>query len=310
MAAARHVISLDDLSDSDIDGIVRRGTELAASSRRPPPGPRPLDGRVLGVWFSRTSTRTRTAFTSAALRLGAQVVTFGPDDLQTNTGESLDDTARVLGRMLDGLVVRTAGPEADMRALGIHNRVVVNAMSTEEHPTQALADLATMAAHFGAVDGVRVLYTGEGNNSAVALARGLSRYPGTLLDLRTPAGYGLPSGVLDEVVAVARSHGSRVTESHDLDRLPSEVDVVYTTRWQTTGTSKADPRWRTAFEPFRVDGTLMARFGGARFMHDLPAHRGEEVTAEVLDGVAAIAFDQAEMKMHSATAVLEWCFRS
>ncbi|MFF1946133.1 ornithine carbamoyltransferase [Rhodococcus qingshengii] len=308
--AARHVISLNDLSDYDIHGIVHRGAELAALPRTRLPGPGLLDGLVLGVWFNRTSTRTRTAFTTAALRLHAQVVTFGPNDLQTNTGETLDDTARVLGRMLDGLVVRTAGPEAEMRALGRYNTVLVNAMSAEEHPTQALADLSTLAARFGTVDGLRVLYVGEGNNTAVALARGLSRYSGTLLDLRTPPGYGLPKDVLDEAADTARRHGSRVIESHDLDHLPSEVEVVYTTRWQTTGTSKADPGWRKDFERFRVDGELFARFPNARFMHDLPAHRGEEVTGEVLDGAKSIAFDQAEMKMHSATAIWEWCYQS
>jgi ornithine carbamoyltransferase len=299
----RHVISLRQLGNADIDWIVQRGVSLAAD-----PAPRPaLQGRIVGVYFSKTSTRTRTSFTAGALRLGAQVVTYGPGDLQLNTGESIADTARVLGGMLDGLVIRTAGPPEEMHVFAEHCPAVVNAMSADEHPTQALADLTTMSAEFGGVKGLRVLYVGEGNNTAAALALALPRYAGTELDLRTPPGYGLAQPLLAEATALAERHGSRISESHDLNGLPEDVDAVYTTRWQTTGTSKPDPQWRTVFAPFKVDDALLDRYPRARFMHDLPAHRGEEVTAAVLDGPASIAFRQAQHKLHSAMAVLEWC---
>jgi ornithine carbamoyltransferase len=301
----RSLISIRDLHDDDLDEIVRRGVDFAAGAVPQ----RALAGRVVGVLFTRTSTRTRTAFTVGALRLGARTVSYGPDDLQVNTGETVADTARVLGGMLDGLVIRTAGPAAEMREFASHGAAVVNAMSAPEHPTQALADLTTLSARFGWLKNLRVLYVGEGNNTAAALALALPRM-GVELDLRTPPGYGLAPDVLAEAVALAARHGSRVRERHDLAALPAEIDVVYTTRWQTTGTTKPDPAWREVFAPFRVDDALLARYPDARFMHDLPAHRGEEVTASVLDGPASIAFEQAQYKLHSAAAVLHWCLAS
>ncbi|GHC96538.1 ornithine carbamoyltransferase [Nocardiopsis terrae] len=305
MTNVRHLLSLRDLSVAEVTDIARRGTEIAAD-----PGVcgTPLRGRIVGVYFRVTSTRTRTAFSTAAMRLGAQVMPYGPADLQLNTGETVADTARVLSGMLDGLVARTAGPFDELRTLaGQKDMAVVNAMNEDEHPTQALADLTTLLTRFPSLDGVRVLYVGEGNNTAVALARSLPLFRGAELELRTPPGYGLDPAVLAEARGLAEAHGSRVVERHDMHGLPARVDAVYTTRWQTTGTSKADPEWREVFSLFTVDTDLMGRYPDAVFLHDLPAHRGDEVTAEVLDGPSSIAFEQAQNKLHSAMAVLEWC---
>ncbi len=300
----RHLISIDDLDDGDLDHLARRGAEFASGLAEQA---RPLRDTVVGVLFRKTSTRTRTAFSAGALRLGAGLITYGPGDLQENTGESVEDTATVLSRMLDVLVARTAGAEAELRAYAAQTRMaVVNAMSAVEHPTQALTDLTTMLRHFGRIDGLRVLYVGEGNSTASALTLALSRFAGAELHLRTPAGYGVEQSFLDRAEVSAKQSGAHIGQRHDMDELPP-VDIVYTTRWQTTGSSKPDPDWRTVFEPFRVNGAVMAACPGAVFMHDLPAHRGEEVCADVLDGPASIAFDQAENKYHSARAVLEWC---
>lgn len=300
----RSLISVDDLTDDELRALVDRGVHYSTGRVA---HPLPLEGLIAGIYFRMTSTRTRTAFSSGALRLGARLISYGPDDLQTNTGESSEDTGRVFSRMLDVLVARTGGPTAEMRAWAAQDRMsVINAMSAEEHPTQALTDLTTLLRHFGRVAGLRVLYVGEGNNTAAALALALSRYPGTELHLRTPPGYGLPERYLRRAAENAERAGSSVEQRHDMARLP-EVDVVYTTRWQTTGTTKPDPRWREVFAPFRVDRAVLATSPGAVFLHDLPAHRGDEVTAEVLDGPCSLAFDQAENKYHSARAVLEWC---
>ena len=306
MTDVRHLISLNDLTGDQIEQIVLRGVKIAEDVTA---FDDVLRDRVIGIYFSKTSTRTRTAFTTGALRLGAKTIAYGPGDLQLNTGETIEDTGRVLAGMLDGLVLRTAGPPAEMRALAAHTMPVVNAMSAEEHPTQGLADLTTMMARFGRVEGLRVLYAGEGNNTAAALARALPRFHGTVLDLRTPPGYGLEPHILAEAEALAARSGAVVRERHDMTDLPADTDVVYTTRWQTTGTTKPDPDWRTTFEPFRVDASVMARCPRALFMHDLPAHRGEEVSADVLDGPLSIAFEQARHKLHSAMAVLGWTQR-
>ncbi|MGW0416115.1 ornithine carbamoyltransferase [Streptomyces collinus] len=300
----RHLISIEDLGFEEMRGIVRRGAEFAAGRGE---DARPLHDAVVGVLFRKTSTRTRTAFSAGALRLGGRLITYGPGDLQENTGETVEDTASVLSRMLDVLVARTAGSEAELRAFAAQRRMaVINAMSAAEHPTQALTDLTTLLRRFGRIDGLRVLYLGEGNNTASALTLALSRYPGTELHLRTPRGYGVDQYYLDRAAEYAAAGGGLVSQRHDPADLP-EVDVVYTTRWQTTGTTKADPEWRRAFEPFRVDKAVMETSPDALFMHDLPAHRGDEVSADVLDGPASIAFEQAENKYHSARAVLEWC---
>jgi ornithine carbamoyltransferase len=181
---------------------------------------------------------------------------------------------------------------------------VINAMCAEEHPTQAIADLATLQALYGGLRGLRILYVGEGNSTAEALVWACSM-AGIDLFLHTPPGY----GVRDELIGRcgARARGSVVEQCHDMELLPAGVDVVYTTRWQTTGTSKPDPAWRVHFRPFQVDEAVMARYQDAHLMHDLPAYRGEEVTADVLDGPACVAFKQARYKLFSAMAVLEWC---
>ncbi|MDJ1131425.1 ornithine carbamoyltransferase [Streptomyces iconiensis] len=297
------LFSLGELEPAALRRLTERSVELFHDRRA---HEYPLRGQAVGVLFTRTSTRTRTAFTVGTLRLGGSPVTYGPDDLQLNTGESVGDTGRVLGAMLDALVARTAGPVAELRQLAhAGGQPVINAMSAEEHPTQGLCDLATLTLAFGDLGGLRLLYVGEGNNTAVALAHGLSAVPDARVTFAVPAGYGLPPGELAAARRRAKATGARLDEVHALTEAPAEVDVVYTTRWQTTGTSKPDPAWREAFRPFHVGAALMRSRPGARFLHDLPAHRGDEVAGEVLDGPGSLAWTQAAMKLPSAMAVLE-----
>ena len=303
----RNLLSLADLTVAELNNLVRRAAEIAAGGRVEPV----LRGRAVGIYFRKTSTRTRTSFTIAAGRLGAQVVALGPHDLQTNTGESMADTARVLSGYLDVLIVRTAESVAEMQLLGSSGRMaVINAMSDTEHPTQAIADLATLYERFGRLDGIRVLYVGEGNSTAGALALALARVPGARLTLLTPPGYGLPSEIARRAHSWASIGGTRIEECHDPHGPIDQYDVVYATRWLTTGTVRSDPNWAEVFRPFRVTRELLTRASGpspAVFLHDLPAVRGEDVDADVLDGPYSLAFRQAEMKLYTALAVLEWC---
>jgi ornithine carbamoyltransferase len=304
----RHLISINDLGTPELRRIVGRAAEFSMARTRHMPV---LDGMVTGIYFRKTSTRTRTSFSVAALRLGAKVLTFGPADLQVQTGESLEDTTAVLSVMLDQLVVRTAEDPSELRTYAAQQRMsVVNAMTADEHPTQAITDLATMLCRFGRLEKLRICYIGEGNNTAAALALALSRFKGTTLSLRTPPGYGMDPAILKMATESAEACGAVIEEQHTMDDLPTDLDVIYTTRWQTTGTTKPDPNWRADFAPFQVTADLWRRSPRAMFLHDLPAHRGDEVTAEVLDGPASIAFDQAENKLYGAMAVLEWCARA
>jgi ornithine carbamoyltransferase len=305
--AVRHLLSLSELGLETISHLIKRTVEISKRAKVP----KPLVNRVVGLYFRRHSTRTRSAFTVGAIKLGAATVVYQPDDLQILTGESLEDTARVLSGYLDAFVMRTNGPIHEMEAFANQSRMaVINAMSANEHPTQAIADLATIYEAFGRHSDVHVLYIGEGNNTASALAYAASVMPGLQLTLVTPQGYGLPECILDKVKSAAKQSGAFVTQHHNLDELPKRVDVVYTTRWQTMGEPKPDANWKERFGPYRVTPALMAQVSkplGTIFMHDLPAIRGSDVTDDVLDGPQSWAFKQAQHKLTSAMAILEWC---
>jgi len=305
---ARHVLSLKNIGAQNLSAIIDDSLQIAAGV---PHETKPLAGKIAGIYFRGTSTRTRTAFSVGALKLGASIVTYGPDDLQITTGETIEDTARVLSGFLDLLVVRTNSSIAEMNALASQDRMaVINALSDDEHPTQAIADLATIKEALGRLD-VHLLYLGEGNSSAAALALAVSMTPGMRLTAVTPEGYGIRAPVLDTVNTLARQHGSVVEQHHRIDKLPRQVDVVYTTRWQTMGVAKPEPGWLEKFKPYRVTKLLMEevgkRSGTTIFLHDLPAIRGLEVDNDVLDGPQSRAFRQSQHKLHSAMAVLRWC---
>jgi ornithine carbamoyltransferase len=304
----RHLLSLAHLEASDIVDIVNRTERIATGQHAEGQS---LRGKAVGIYFRKTSTRTRTAFSLGAAKLGAAVVVYGPHDLQINTGETVQDTTRVLSEYLDALVVRTAECIDEMELFASQRTMsVINAMSDKEHPTQALADLAMLQRHFGHLRGLTVLYLGEGNSTAAGLALAISKMEQMKLTLLTPDGYGLPREILEQSQLFARRSGSRIEQYHDLAYLPEQVDVVYTARWQTTGSSKSDPNWRTYFRPFSVTQRLMERVSksaGTIFMHDLPAVRDEDVMSDVLDGSQSIAFQQAGNKLFGAMAVLEWC---
>jgi len=305
----KHLLSLSDLDSATILSLAETAVAIAEGRSGLE---RPLAGRIVGIYFRKTSTRTRTAFTVAAMKLGAQVIAYGPNDLQLVTGESVPDTTRVLANYLDAIVIRTNETIEEMRQFALQDRMaVVNAMSDHEHPTQALADLATLREQFGRLAGLHLLYMGEGNNSASAISLAVARIPGMRLTIVTPKGYGLPENFLEEVQAMAAANGSEVEQHHDMGRLPHGVDAVYTTRWLTMGVKKADPDWIPLFRPYTVTAAVMAEVskadGSTVFLHDLPAMRGYEVLDEVLDSPQSIAFRQAHHKLTSAMAVLNWC---
>ncbi|MFB6624865.1 ornithine carbamoyltransferase [Streptomyces sp. NPDC056374] len=301
----RNLISLADLKPEQLARIVARAVEFGTGGV----DDKPLAGRQVGVYFRKSSTRTRTSFWSGATRLGADVITFGPDELQLTTGETVEDTSRVLGQYLDALVVRTNGDVAEMRRLGgSPDLAVVNALSLDEHPTQAIADLTTLAEHFGKLAGLHVLVVGEGNSSGAALALAGALTPGLRITLLSPEGYEVPKSTMDLVDELSGGDHQvrRITDPAEVE---GPVDAVYTSRWQTMGVPKADPDWLTAFEGFAIDRAFFERYSGPDtvFLHDLPAVRGQEVTDEVLDGECSLAWRQAHHKMTAAMAVLEWC---
>ncbi|MBA3534859.1 MAG: ornithine carbamoyltransferase [Ardenticatenales bacterium] len=305
--APNHFLTLSDLDPAIqtelIMQSVRYGADYSADATI-------LAGKVVGSYFSKPSTRTRSAFSVGALRLGSQLVTYGPQDLQLTTGETLEDTARVLAGYLDALVVRSNGPIEKMHTLTKQNRMpIINAMSENEHPTQALTDLSTMQEHFGALQDLHVLYLGEGNNTAAALALAVANTPQMKITFVTPPDYGLPESLLAQAQSRADKHKACIVHHHDISKLPQPVDVVYATRWETMGVFHTDSNWKDRFWPYSVTETLMdhvSRTNHTVFMHDLPAVRGDDVSSAVLDGPQSIAWRQAEYKMFSAMALLKW----
>jgi ornithine carbamoyltransferase len=302
----RSFLSLSVLSDTDVSSICQLVTTAA---RTPEVFNGALSGRVVGLWFAVPSTRTRSSFWRAALDLSANVMSFGPFDLQKTTGESFLDTGHALSNTVDILVVRTNGPDEELHELANGHPAVINAMSRCEHPTQAIGDFATIQERRGDMDNLRLSYFGEGNNTAAALALLFSILPGATLRFYTPKMYSISDALLAAAQARAERCGSRIFVEHSIPAALPKADVIYTTRWQTMGVPHLDPSWRDDFEPFRVDAALFERVAedDSIFMHDLPAMRGEEVTKEVLDSVRSVAWHQAFHKITGAKATLAWC---
>jgi ornithine carbamoyltransferase len=305
---ATHLLSLEGLGAKMLTRLIDRSVKFASSRGVIQ---KSLAGKIVGVYFRKPSTRTRSAFTVGALRLGAQTVAYGPNDLHLVTGETIEDTARVLSGYLDALVIRTNDSIAEMIALADQNEMaVINAMSDNEHPTQAIADLSTIKEYFGRLEGIHVLYLGEGNNTAAALALAVAQTPGMKVTFVTPEGYGIPEPLIKQAHRLAKTHGAAIEHHHRMDKLPRNVDAVYTTRWQTMGAPHADPNWIGKFWPYSVTPAVMtevSKSSGTIFLHDLPAVRGEDVHEEVLNCPQSLAWRQARHKLFGAMAVLEWC---
>jgi ornithine carbamoyltransferase len=201
-----------------------------------------------------------------------------------------------------------------MKALATQQGMaVINAMSDCEHPTQAIADLSALKERFGRLADVHVLYLGEGNNTAVALALAVAQTPGMKATFITPEGYSLPEPPLKQAQQLAARYNAVIEHHHNIDDLPRDVAAVYATRWRTMGAPHTDAHWLDKFRPFCVTPQIMeivSKGGGTVFLHDLPAVRGEDVLAEVLDGPQSLAWRQARHKLFGAMAVLEWCLGS
>lgn len=253
---ARHLLSIADLKQEDLMHLIRRSVDFGTGRAA---GERPLQDKVVGIYFRKTSTRTRTSFTVGAMKLGGQVVTYGPNDLQSATGETLEDTGKTLSRYLDLLVVRSNENLDEMRALARQvDMGVINALSEGEHPTQAIADLGTLLEAFGRLEGIHLLYLGEGTSTAAALALSIGRIPGMKFTVVTPQGYGLPWEVLERARRYTAESGAVVDQHHDLGNLPRNVDAVYTSRWQTMGVVKGEEDWQRTFAPYKVTAAVMS----------------------------------------------------
>ena len=297
----RHFLDLDRLDAKTLRRIVDFGR--AFKRGRPPQGrAQPLAGLTLAMIFEKPSTRTRASFQVAMQQLGGQVVGLGRAESQLGRGETIADTARVLSRYADAIMLRTDDP-AKLREMAAHATVpVINGLTDRSHPCQIMGDVMTFEERKGPIAGRRVAWCGDGNNVAASWIQAAARFRFSLR-LACPSALA-PDGA---VLAWAKREGADVAVLADPAAAVAGADLVVTDTWVSMG-QKGGARRRRLLKSFRVDARLMAHAKkDALFMHCLPAHRGEEVTDEVMDGPRSAVWDEAENRLHAQKGILYWC---
>ncbi len=299
MSPPRHFLDLDELGGETLRRILDLGTALKGGDRR---DERPLTGKTLVMIFEKPSTRTRVSFQVGMQQLGGQVVVLDSGHTQLGRGESVADTARVLSRYADAIMIRTDAVDK-LRELSAHADVpVINGLTDDSHPCQLMADVMTFEEHRGPIADKVVGWCGDGNNMAVSWIHAAACF-GFELRLACPEPLRPPA----QVLARARAGGGRIVVTDDPAEAVREADCVVTDTWVSMG-DKAAANRHNMLAPYRVDQALMARAKpDAVFMHCLPAHRGEEVTAEVIDGPRSLVWDEAENRLHAQKGILAWC---
>jgi ornithine carbamoyltransferase len=263
----------------------------------------PADGRTLAMIFQKNSTRTRFSFDAAIRQLGGAGIISTGSDMQLGRGESIEDTAKVLSRMVDAVMIRANSHEDVERFAQASTIPVINGLTDKSHPCQIMADLLTIEEHRGDVRGKTIAWVGDGNNVCASFIHAAPKL-GFELKIACPAVYH------PDLVDLARAEGEqgRVSMMHDAKEAVRGADVVVTDTWVSMGDTDHDERIE-AFEPFQVDEALMGEAAsGAAFLHCLPAHRGEEVTHAVIDGPSSLVWDEAENRIHAQKSILAWCF--
>lgn len=298
-------LSLKSIDGSELEDLLEEAMRLKNEGLK---GLRPLSGRAVGLLFEKPSTRTRVSFEVAVLRLGGHPMSLAAGELQIGRGETIEDTGRVLSRYLDGLVVRTYGQDR-IEAIAAASAVpVVNALTDLCHPCQALADMLTILEYKGTLAGLALAYVGDGNNVAHSLMRAGTKL-GMEVRIATPQGHGPLAEIVDECAEYCDIYGSRLSVGSDPKAAAGGADVLYTDAWVSMGSGDEQTRPPEEFVPFRVDEGLVELAGGdVMVMHCLPAHRGQEITDEVLDGSHSAVWDQAENRLHAQVALLATIF--
>ena len=300
MKKVRHLLTIRDLTAQEIQSLFTQATRLKKSTSRT----EPLRGKTLGLMFQKPSVRTKVSFEVGMNQLGGQTLYMGPVELEQGKRESAKDLARVLSRYLDGIVSRTFGHQDVVEMAEWATIPVINGLSDESHPCQALADLFTIQEKTGKLRGVKMAYVGDGNNVCHSLIEATA-LTGVHLAIATPAGYEPKPEVVQWAQAQARKTGSQITLTQNPKEAVSGATIVYTDVWTSMGQEKERQQRQRIFLDFQVNRALMQQAAkGALFMHCLPAHRGEEVSDDLMDSKQAIVYDQAENRLHLQKAIL------
>ncbi|MBV1706943.1 MAG: ornithine carbamoyltransferase [Hyphomicrobiales bacterium] len=305
----RHFLDLTDISAAQLRRVLDMAVEIKRERqavRSGTPGAvasRPLRDKVLAMIFDRPSTRTRVSFDVGMRELGGETIMLTGDEMQLGRGETIADTARVLSRYVDAIMIRTLA-HGDLIELAQNASVpVINGLTKRTHPCQVMADVMTFEEHRGPIKGRTLAWTGDFNNVLTSLIHAAEKFDFTL-NIATPQELSPPAGVLAE----ARQRGARVVAVHNPFEAVAGADAVISDCWVSMGDEDAGRR-HNLLAPFQVNARLMAAASrDAIFMHCLPAHRGEEVTDDVIDGPQSVVFDEAENRLHAQKGVLAWCF--
>ncbi|HEY9080671.1 ornithine carbamoyltransferase [Magnetovibrio sp.] len=301
MSAPKHFLDLHKLDAGTLHAILDLGSAIKAG-RDMEGDTRILSGKTLAMIFEKPSTRTRVSFEVGMQQLGGHVVVMDDHGSQLGRGETVADTARVLSRYVDAIMIRTDKPEKLAELASYASVPVINGLTDDSHPCQLMADIMTYEEHRGSIKGRKVVWCGDGNNMAASFVHAAARFEFSL-SLAMPEELSLNQGVLDW----AASEGADVTVTRDADEACSGADLIVTDTWVSMGDKDAAVRHKL-LQPYQVDARRMAMAkSDALFMHCLPAHRDEEVTAEVLDGPQSVIWDEAENRLHAQKGILAWC---
>jgi ornithine carbamoyltransferase len=300
----RHILDIPDLSGDEISHLLADAARLKAARRVRPADDLPLRGRVVGLVFEKPSLRTRVSFESAVAQLGGTSLFLPGNEVGLGWRETVEDFGRVIGQYVDALVARVFKHETVLGLAELGLCAVINGLSDQAHPCQVLADLLTIKEAFGEVGGRTVVFVGDGNNVARSLAYGCGKL-GAAFVLASPPGYGFDPA-FREAFRRHAPHGT-LSETHDPRAAVRAADIIYTDVWTSMGQETEKEKRLAEFADFQVNAKLLLLAPpDAKVLHCLPAHRGEEITSDVLDGPQCLAFPQAGNRLHAQKALLAW----
>lgn len=299
----KDLLSVHDLSPSEVNTILELTKTLKAQLKNGEVH-HLLKGKTLGMIFQKSSTRTRVSFEVGMWQLGGQALFLNANDLQIGRGEPVKDTARVLSRYVDGIMIRTASHDEVIEMAKYATIPVINALTEMEHPCQALTDIFTIMEYKGKLQGLKMAYIGDGNNMVHSLIQACVKV-GMDISIATPKGYEPDAAVLAKAAEVAALTGSTITLGNDPLAIAEGADVLYTDVWASMGRETEQNIRKVAFANYQINSEVMnAAKSDAIVLHCLPAHRGEEITDEVIESKQSVVFDQAENRLHVQKAIM------
>lgn len=299
----KHLLTLADYTKEEILQIIHDAIKLKGMQKKGETH-HYLKGKTLAMIFEKLSTRTRVSFEVGMFQLGGHALFLGKDDLQMGRGETVEDTAQVLSRFVDGIMIRAYSHDAVVQLANHSSVPVINGLTDDYHPCQVLADLMTLYEAKGSLEGKKLAYVGDGNNMTHSLMIGCAKL-GVNCSIASPKGYEPKQSIVEKAKEFAKETGAKIEVTNDPKEAVTGADAVYTDVWTSMGWEDEQEERIKAFTDFQVNNALMGQANhDAVFLHCLPAHRGEEVSAEVIDGPQSLVFDEAENRLHVQKALM------